>query len=283
MQRIFALHPPTGALLQHLFYDIERERLTAPFSQVLGHAEVELSDWGSLRLPDDFERPEMDVGWHEMDCLSHGAGVILYGGRRFPMEPGQVYFFPAGATNGCREHRGVRKAYCHFRLVSRGIDLLHGAKPWSLPITKAEIRNTARVFGSRNILSIKSVLHHFLSRCQDRVEALVKPRMALREKYAGFFQAMERGETLPSLAAKAGKSSKAFARSFQAAFGITPKKYLLNAQVDQISRELGQKGKTLAEIADDLGFKDPFYLSRFFKKQTGMSPSEFREGFIRQI
>lgn len=31
------------------------------------------------------------------------------------------------------------------------------------------------------------------------------------------------------------------------------------------------------EIADDLGFSDPAHFSKFFKKMTGMSPTQFRE------
>jgi AraC family transcriptional activator of pobA len=34
---------------------------------------------------------------------------------------------------------------------------------------------------------------------------------------------------------------------------------------------------SVAAIAAELGFKDPAYFSRFFRKQSGMSPSQFRQ------
>ena len=34
--------------------------------------------------------------------------------------------------------------------------------------------------------------------------------------------------------------------------------------------------KSIGEIAFALGFEDPSYFARFYKSQTGKSPSEFR-------
>jgi AraC-like DNA-binding protein len=34
--------------------------------------------------------------------------------------------------------------------------------------------------------------------------------------------------------------------------------------------------QTIAEIADELGFANPFYFTLRFKKQTGQSPRAFR-------
>ena len=37
----------------------------------------------------------------------------------------------------------------------------------------------------------------------------------------------------------------------------------------------------VSEIADSLGFSNPFYFSSFFKKQTGMTPSAYRTLYLR--
>lgn len=46
---------------------------------------------------------------------------------------------------------------------------------------------------------------------------------------------------------------------------------------------LGLVSTLQAQIALELGYEDPFYFSRFFKKQTSISPSMYRKtvGFNR--
>ncbi|MEI9955615.1 MAG: AraC family transcriptional regulator [Ferruginibacter sp.] len=47
----------------------------------------------------------------------------------------------------------------------------------------------------------------------------------------------------------------------------------------EAKRELSFSKKTIKEIAFDLGFDDPLYFSKFFKKHTSLPPQDFRKGF----
>lgn len=51
----------------------------------------------------------------------------------------------------------------------------------------------------------------------------------------------------------------------------------------EAKRELYLTSKSIKEIAYELGYEDPFYFSRFFKKNTSISPNEYRKtiGFDR--
>lgn len=42
-------------------------------------------------------------------------------------------------------------------------------------------------------------------------------------------------------------------------------------------RRLAYVGMPIAQVAQVLGFKDPAYFCRFFKRQTGLSPSQYRQ------
>lgn len=44
----------------------------------------------------------------------------------------------------------------------------------------------------------------------------------------------------------------------------------------EIKRRLTFTQRTLEQIATELGFDDPAYFTRFFKRQTGLTPSEYR-------
>ena len=45
----------------------------------------------------------------------------------------------------------------------------------------------------------------------------------------------------------------------------------------EAKRELIFSGRSIKEISYELGFEDPAYFSRFFKKQSGFSPTHFRK------
>ncbi|WP_409498432.1 helix-turn-helix domain-containing protein [Pseudomonas fragi] len=59
----------------------------------------------------------------------------------------------------------------------------------------------------------------------------------------------------------------------QSALQIIHQRLLLEAK-----RHLIYTPLTISEVADSLGFADPAYFARFFRRLTGTSPSAFREG-----
>ncbi|WP_026714965.1 helix-turn-helix domain-containing protein [Flavobacterium daejeonense] len=57
--------------------------------------------------------------------------------------------------------------------------------------------------------------------------------------------------------------------------GISPKDFLTNRLMIEAQRKLQYSNLSVKELAYELGFNDPDYFSRFFKKCTGKSVSEF--------
>jgi len=60
-------------------------------------------------------------------------------------------------------------------------------------------------------------------------------------------------------------------------FGITAKSVVQNRVLIEIKRQLIYTQIPLDHIAYSLGFKDPAYFSRYFKKLEGLPPSRYRE------
>ncbi|MBR7890048.1 helix-turn-helix domain-containing protein [Marinomonas sp. A79] len=59
--------------------------------------------------------------------------------------------------------------------------------------------------------------------------------------------------------------------------GISPKKMINGRILLEAKRLLSHTNKNTNEIAYTLGYLDPSYFSRFFVKNTGMSPTSFRQ------
>src|SRR5205085_5729712 len=62
------------------------------------------------------------------------------------------------------------------------------------------------------------------------------------------------------------------------ATGVTVGHLLRQRVLTEAKRQLVFTNLAIHEIAYDLAFSDPSHFARFFRKQTGTTPHEFREG-----
>jgi AraC-like DNA-binding protein len=89
------------------------------------------------------------------------------------------------------------------------------------------------------------------------------------------------GDPVRTVAGHAGVSYESFRKRFAAGVGVSPGRYL-SARVIERACGLLHAGdpRTLADLADALGFCDAFHFSRQFKQYVGMSPRAFREQLV---
>jgi AraC family transcriptional activator of pobA len=62
------------------------------------------------------------------------------------------------------------------------------------------------------------------------------------------------------------------------ATGVTAGHLIRQRVLTEAKRELVFSNRAIHDIAYDLGFSDPSHFARFFRKQTGMTPQDFRQG-----
>jgi AraC family transcriptional regulator len=82
--------------------------------------------------------------------------------------------------------------------------------------------------------------------------------------------------TLGDLAAAAGFSPFHFARAFKASTGMAPYEYVIMRRVERAKTMLLGTGRTVAEVANDVGFSNLSHFRRTFHRHTGFSPGELR-------
>lgn len=68
-----------------------------------------------------------------------------------------------------------------------------------------------------------------------------------------------------------------FIRNFKEYTSSTPAQYILSLRISNAQSLLESTSYNVTEIADIVGYDNPLYFSRLFRKQCGMSPSEFRK------
>ncbi len=66
---------------------------------------------------------------------------------------------------------------------------------------------------------------------------------------------------------------------FRKISGIPVNEYLISLRIQKSSHLLMSTDMRIVEICDQTGFTDPYYFSRCFKKETGLSPLHYRKQY----
>ncbi|MFP0198873.1 MULTISPECIES: AraC family transcriptional regulator [Pseudomonas] len=83
--------------------------------------------------------------------------------------------------------------------------------------------------------------------------------------------------SLATLAAAANMSRASFAEHFRRVVGQPPAEYLLSWRISLVQKRL-REGKSIALVADEVGYDSPSALARAFRRKTGSSPREWAQG-----
>ena len=83
--------------------------------------------------------------------------------------------------------------------------------------------------------------------------------------------------SIEDYAASRGMSVSWFIRSFRQYVHTTPMQYLVERRMANAQMLLETTSYNIAEISTLVGYDNPLYFSRIFKKQKGMSPTEYRK------
>jgi AraC-like DNA-binding protein len=131
---------------------------------------------------------------------------------------------------------------------------------------------------SKGIFSQEETLAHLETALErnrtlsDEAQRLVRQAMAyIHEHYA---EPISRAD----LAEHVALSEDYLTDCFRKELGVTPITYINRYRVNQAKILLSETFKSITEIALDVGFSDSSYFSRVFRRETGMSPTDYRQG-----
>ena len=130
---------------------------------------------------------------------------------------------------------------------------------------------------SKGVFNLDETLAHIAAalerhrKLNEETQRLVRQAMAyIHEHYA---EPISR----TSLAQYVAFSEDYLTYCFRKELGVTPIAYLNRFRVNQAKRLLVETGKSITEIALDVGFSDSSYFSRVFRREVGISPEAYRQ------
>src|SRR5699024_9277532 len=77
-------------------------------------------------------------------------------------------------------------------------------------------------------------------------------------------------------------SANYFSSMFKEEFGVTFTEYLTTLRMNKAKALIKENSHTLKEISFQIGYKDPNYFSRVFKRHFKQSPKQFQEEIFKK-
>jgi AraC-like DNA-binding protein len=215
------------------------------------------------------------------------ANFISDAHHKYELKPGKIYFVPAflHALFNLDDQLLFLSIQASLELFP-GVDLFSDCpRMLELP-APPEFEPLMEIFDYTNpqthcqhALQAGTLIYSMLLRMMEHYDTqdFWKP-LALR-KYSTVTDFLQQNGnalmTVSDLAAEMKVSRENFTRHFIADTGITPKQ-LIDRFVIRRCLSLIQQGASFKEIALRMGFRDVFAFSRYFKRNIGISPGEWR-------
>ena len=154
------------------------------------------------------------------------------------------------------------------------------APPYNVPVYDM-VKKKTQIFGSEQML--RSLLETFLiglirkAESFDGAEEKEENHFAINEIIEYVDENYKEHITIDELAFLFRTNRSTLCKEFRFATGKTLNQYVTDKKIERAKRKLCSSNKTVTQIADELHFESVPYFCKFFKKETGMTPSEFQK------
>lgn len=128
--------------------------------------------------------------------------------------------------------------------------------------------------------NVLEILGSTLARQRARIED-GRPDSLVRLAKSILVEQADAPVDLKELAASLGLSYDYFRHIFKQQTGMAPYQFHLQLRINRARELLCETDMAINEIAIHLQFDTPYHFSRIFKKKTGMTPTEWRNGVAR--
>lgn len=237
--------------------------------------------------------------YSSIGLIRRGTGTIIVNGQKMQPVQDQMYLLPAHSeqiffNDGTQPYL---KYYCHFNMKLHDIELFDIIRaPFCVTPEKPEeaVALFEKMIGAYREKSISSLIRAkqymmelvclYLKCCPESEITLVESAAdtALNKAIIYAQAHLDCSVSVAEMAEIAGYHPSHFTKLFQKRFGISPAGFMVQKKTYIAMEQLSATSKPIADISASLGFSSQFYFCSFFKKQTGMTPTEYRRIYCGQ-
>ncbi len=239
-----------------------------------------------------FIRRDAHDDWLFLYCVD-GHAMAEYGGSEHPVQAGDLLVLPCGVPHAywAVDPNPWTIYWVHFSGQQAAKYLENIPASASGDVLKLGVRPTL-VSGFRTLLDTRQPPYRLRAfvHAANHLKGLLtylslvklEPRSAggstfdLERVHALMEQQVDGSLNLDTLAASMHLSKYHFAKTYRRVTGVSPIAHFIHLKIERACRLLDSTPSSVKEIAGLLGYHDPYYFSRLFKKVMGYSPEQYR-------
>lgn len=230
--------------------------------------------------------------YYSIEVVTRGEGWVRLNGKRFKLRPGSVFTYGPGVRHEIHSSANARLVkyfvdFCGIQAgqVLRNAELDVGVCVTVSPVAELQIvlnellRDGARKDNLSNPLCEAWLKSLTLRVAAHRAE-LGKGRndsFSTYKRCINYIDSnVDRLTSQSQIATECDLAPGYLCRLFKKHGRQSPYQYLTRARMNRAAELLLDTTLAVGEVADKLGFADPFHFSRTFKASYGVSPTAFR-------
>lgn len=246
---------------------------------------------GRERCLPDYAIQREDFRFHCVEFVAEGEGEVWLAGKRYELKPGAAFYYGPGIPHRIvtSRQRLMLKYYVDFAGSKAGKLIRQGPLKEHRVMMVTDASEVQEMFEllQRNGVGERRHAHEV---CAALVEALLyrlaesaMPTEDMDTRALLSFQRLKRCLEARFLdlrklseATEEAHVNEAYAcRLFQRFHYCSPYQYLMRLKMNHAANRLLEGGKLVKEVAQEMGFPDPYNFSRAFKSVYSLSPEKF--------
>jgi AraC family transcriptional regulator, arabinose operon regulatory protein len=223
-----------------------------------------------------------------------GEGIVLLAGEQVPVSGDQFFIVPGGETFKYYSALNTKSRFLIARFngkiaqgMSREFSVVRNLVPSvNNMVANREMlfdeifNNLSKGFHNENLEYINFCFGHlfatfiYANRTSDDLADESSP--AVRRAIHFLEKNLDKKLSLQQISREAGYSTTYFTTLFRKETNYAPLSYFSHLKILKACEFLDYTRLKVKEISFELGYSDPYYFTRDFKKKMGMSPRQYR-------
>lgn len=217
---------------------------------------------------------------YEIVYYTHGTGILKIGDKEFNFEPGSIICQPPGIPHSETSSKGFKNIFFSVEIFRELNDSIPCFKDNESKDLYHILNQIYREFHMKTknwkkiTDSLLDTIYQYMVAWSDKEE---KNPLVERFENIIVLNISNKNFKIKNAIKDIPFTINHFRYLFKKETGKTPLDYLIEKRIESAKNllETEHNNYTVKEISYRVGFEDPYYFSRVFKKSTGKSPTEW--------